>query len=191
MVDPQSAYWTPSRVPRWSPCPWGWSVVYAVRKNTRTGAQHCPTWNIRRRSAPLAPLVRGHQTTHTPIAQVLDDQGRFSTPHNVASQGHGTEQNRISQHSSDTLRCTRCPSTRHGIEGTFAQRTQHPNQCSSHLSPCFTPVIRSLGCPFHNCTSTTHSCMIGRRVCNGNINLSWNHCLALLGTKISAHIPLC
>ena len=47
-------------------------------------------------------------------------------------------------------------------EGTFARRAAHPNQCSGHLSQCFTPVIPSLGCPFYNGKSTSHSCMTGR-----------------------------
>ena len=41
-------------------------------------------------------------------------------------------------------------------------RARHSNECSGHLSQCFTPVIPSLGCPFHNFQSTSHSYMIGR-----------------------------
>ena len=76
------------------------------------------------------------------------------------------------------------------LEGTFAWRIRHPNQCSGpNLSQCFTPVIPSLGCPFQNCESTSHSYMIGRsggEECSDNINVSLESFLALLGTKRSA-----
>ena len=41
-----------------------------------------------------------------------------------------------------------------------APGARHPTQYFGHLSQYFTPVIPSLGCPFYNCKTTTHSCMI-------------------------------
>ena len=72
-----------------------------------------------------------------------------------------------------------------GSEGMFARRA--PGVPGAHqinipaIYPNTLPFIPSLGCPFHNCKSTSHSCMIGKKVvareCNDNISLSWNHCL--------------
>ena len=63
-----------------------------------------------------------------------------------------------------------------------ARRARHPNQRSGHLSQCGTPVTPSLGCPFYNCKSTSHSCTTGRSGGEGvqysdNVNFSWNICL--------------
>ena len=50
-------------------------------------------------------------------------------------------------------------------EGTFAGHAPSAPgiqvNLPGHLSQCFTPGIPSLGCRFHNCKSTRHSCMIG------------------------------
>ena len=59
-----------------------------------------------------------------------------------------------------SLRGNGCPACARCVPGAW-----HPNQCSGHLSQCVTPVIPSLGCPFNNCKSTSHSCMIAR--CGG------------------------
>ena len=47
------------------------------------------------------------------------------------------------------------------------RRARHPNQRSGHLSQCFTPIIRSLGCLFQNYKSRTDSFMIGRSAGEG------------------------
>ena len=53
-----------------------------------------------------------------------------------------------------------CGSTHGG--NVCLPRARHPNHCSTRLSQCFTPVIPSLGCPFHKGKSTSQSCTIGR-----------------------------
>ena len=44
------------------------------------------------------------------------------------------------------------------LEGTFARRAQHPNECSGHLSQCFTPKHHPSSDPGTLSTSTLYDC---------------------------------